>query len=808
MAFCAGTDLPDPFAGWFAARGWTPHPYQRALLAGAMPGGAQLLIAPTGGGKTLAGFLPSLVDLVAGDHEGLHTLYISPLKALATDIRRNLEGPVAEMALPIRIEDRTGDTKQSARQRQRKTPPHILLTTPESLALLLADPWAVEMFGGLRAVVVDEAHALAGTKRGDQLALGLARLRRLAPDHRRIGLSATVKDAAALGQWLDPEGTRIIRAEAGPKPDIRILDKAGPPPWSGRGGRYAARAVLEAIKGAQTAIVFINTRAQAELFFQALWAVNDEALPIGLHHGSLAMETRQRVESAMAAGELRAVVSTSSLDLGIDWGAVDLVIQVGAPKGVARLVQRIGRANHRFDTPSRALLVPANRFDFIECVAAVEAVLAGEIDGEPPMPGGLDVLCQHILLMACAGPFEADALFAEVRLAGPYHGLTREEFDRCLDFCATGGYALRAYDRWKRLMERDGLWQLRDPRSVRRLKMNIGTIVEAETLGVRLASARGIGGFKLGEVEEAFAATLRPGDTFLIGGETVRYRGLREMTVQVTREKAREPGVPVFAGSRMPISTALADRVMAIMATPARWGDLSPPIAEWLRLQESVSRLPSHERLLVEHFPARERAHTVFWTFAGRNAHQTLGLLLTKRMEEAGLGPMGFVANDYALMIWSLDPVTDPAALLEPTGLREGLDRWMADTTVIKRTFRNAAVVAGLIERRFPGMRKSGKQATVSSDTLYDTLVKYDPGHVMLEITRREALRGMVDFDRIEALTRRIRGRMDSITLTRVSPLAAPLLMEVGREWVSGAAEDRLIDEFLDAEAMVAAVAG
>lgn len=810
--------LPPPFDAWFADRGWVPHPYQMDLLAGAGPsgapsGGAQLLIAPTGGGKTLAGFLPSLIDLAGGESDGLHTLYISPLKALAADIRRNLEAPVAEMGLPIRIEDRTGDTKQSARLKQKKNPPHILLTTPESLALLLTDPYADLMFGGLRAIVIDEAHALAGTKRGDQLALGMARLRRMAPDHRRIGLSATVKDAEALGAWLDPEGTRIVRAAPGPEPDIRILDEAGPPPWSGMGGRYAARAVLEAVKGAKTAIVFINTRAQAELFFQALWAVNDEDLPIGLHHGSLGKETRLKVEAAMGAGELRAVVSTSSLDLGIDWGAVDLVIQVGAPKGVARLVQRIGRANHQFDTPSRALLVPANRFDFIECVAAVEAVLAGEIDGEEPAPGSLDVLCQHILLVACAGPFTADDLYAEVRLAGAYRTLSRADFDRCLDFCATGGYALRAYDRWKRLMEREGpdgvtRWQLRDPRTVRRLKMNIGTIVTPETMGVRLKAGRSLNGFKLGEVEETFASTLRPGDTFLIGGEVVKYQGLREMTIQVTRDKGREPSIPMFAGSRMAISSALADRVIDIMADRSRWDALPAPISEWLRLQAGISDLPTRGRLLVETFPCRGREHTVFWSFAGRNAHQTLGLILTRRMEAAGLGPLGFVANDYALMIWSLDPVEDPEALLDPEGLREGLDRWMADTTMMKRTFRNSAVIAGLIERRFPGMQKSGKQATVSSDILYDTLMKYDPDHLMIDITRREAMRGMVDFDRIDDLTDRIRGRIDLVRLKRPSPLSAPLLLEVGRERVSGEAEDRLLDEFVGAEAMVAALAG
>ena len=802
--------LSPTFTDWFAAKGWKPHAHQLDLLAGSGPASTQLLIAPTGGGKTLAGFLPSLVELSEDAPDGLHTLYISPLKALAADIRRNLETPVSEMKLGIRVEDRTGDTKQSQRVNQRKNPPHILLTTPESLVLLLADARTESIFATLRAVVVDEAHALAGTKRGDQLALCLARLRRVAPDHRRTGLSATVRDPQELAAWLDPQGGRIVQADPGPDPDISILETERPPPWSSMNARYAAPDVMDAIKQTQTAIIFINTRAQSELFFQALWALNDDDLPIGLHHGSLAKETRAKVEAAMADGALRGVVSTSSLDMGIDWAAVDLVVQVGAPKGVARLIQRIGRANHRLDEPSRALLVPANRFDLIECRAAVEAVRAGEVDGAPLPEGGLDVLCQHILLMACAGSFEADALYQEIQGAGPYCDLTRADFDRCLEFCATGGYALRAYDRWKRLMERDGpggqpLWQLRDPRTARRIRMNVGTIVEAETLGVKIGGRRG-GGFKLGEIEEAFAATLRPGDSFMIGGEAVQYKNIREMTVQVERGSARDPKVPVFAGSRMPISTALADRVIAIMGDSDRWKDLPSHTQDWLRLQAHVSKMPRRDRLLIETFPRADRHHTVYWSFAGRNAHQTLGLIVTKRMEEAGLAPLGFVANDYALMIWGLDPVPDPAAMMEPKGLREGVEKWLQESSLMKRTFRSSAVIAGLIERRFPGMQKSGRQATVSSDVLYDTLVKYDPDHLMLDITRREAMRGLVDFDRIEDMIDRTRGRTDHVALDRLSPLSAPLMLEVGRERVEGSADERILAETLGVEDMLDAL--
>lgn len=780
--------LPPPLACWFARRGWSPHPHQLDLLARAGEP-AILLIAPTGGGKTLAGFLPSLVDLGSEPAPGLHTIYISPLKALAADIRRNLEAPVSEMGLALRIEDRTGDTKAVARARQRVDPPHILLTTPESLALMLSYPEAPHIFGTARRVIVDEIHALAESPRGEQLMLGIARLQSLAPGLCRVGLSATVEDPPTLARFLGPD-TRIAEADPGPEPDIRILDTRLPPPWAGGGGRHAAADVMDLVRNARTTLVFINTRAQAELFFQALWAENTEGLEIGLHHGSLSREVRTRVEAAMAKGTLRAVVCTGSLDLGIDWGDVDLVVQVGAPKNVKRLVQRIGRANHRYNAPSRAVLVPANRFEVIECMAAVQAVHDHDLDGDPPGPGGLDTLCQHILLTACAGPFVAEALFAEVTTAGPYRDLDRADFDACLTFCATGGYALQAYDRWQRLVERDGTWQLRDPRRARTLRMNVGTIVDTETLAVRLRNRRG--GTPLGEVEEAFAAGLVPGDTFLIGGETVRYEGLREMVVEVSRHPGREPKIAVFAGTKLATSTQLSHRVIELLADRGAHSDLPAPIRDWLALQARISRLPQPGRLLIESFPRAGRHHLCLYGFAGRNAHQTLGLLATRRLEEAGCDPLGFVCTDYALLIWGLAPVPDPGFLIDATGLRDGLETWLADNAVMKRTFRGAATIAGLIERNLPGQRKSGRQATFSSDILYDTLRRYDPDHLLLRITRDRAGRGLVDFGRIEELLDRVRDRIDVVQAPHVTPLAAPLLLEAGRVPIRGSAEVRL----------------
>ncbi len=783
--------LPPPLTEWFSARGWTLHPHQQAMLArSANP--ATLLIAPTGGGKTLAGFLPTLAELGTHPAKGLHTLYISPLKALTADIRRNLRTPVEGAGLPIRIEDRTGDTTYTQRRRQRADPPHILLTTPESLALLLSYEDAPRIFQSLQRVVIDELHALAESKRGDQLMLLLSRLETLAPGLRRVGLSATVEDPPTLARYLAPQACDILQADPGPDPDIAMLETDTPPPWAGGGGRYAMQAILDQVRRHRTTLIFHNTRAQAELFFHDLWLQNDDGLPIGIHHGSLAREQRERVEAAMVEGRLRAIVCTGSLDLGIDWGDVDLVIQVGAPKNVKRLVQRIGRANHRYNAPSKALILPANRFEVVECRAALDAVRDHTLDGEPRGPGPRDVLCQHILLTAAAGPFDADILFAEVARAGPYAALTRPEFDACLDFCATGGYALRAYDRWQRLLFRNDKWQLRDPRTAAVIRQNLGTIIDTETLKVRLRNR--LGGTPLGEVEEGFASTLTPGDTFLIGGQVVRYEGLKEMTVEVTRQPGRDPKVATFNGTKFATSTLLTERILTKFQQDS-WPDLPAHTASWLALQREVSRLPQPDRLLVESFPHDGREHLCIYGFAGRNAMQTLALLVTKRMEEQGLAPLGFVATDYATLIWGLDPVTDAAPLFDLRSLRDGLESWLGGNAVMKRTFRASAIIAGLIERSHQGRRKSGRQATFSSDILYDTLRKYDPDHLLLQVTREEAERGLVDFSRIEDMLARVEGRIDLIRLPRVTPLAAPLFLEPGRIPVQGTGRERMVED-------------
>jgi ATP-dependent Lhr-like helicase len=826
-------ELPDIFMRWFAARGWAPRAHQLELLRVAKAGRSALLIAPTGAGKTLAGFLPTLVELSpekatasttakklistgrgirrAG---GLHTLYISPLKALAVDIARNLERPVAEMGLPIRLETRTGDTPASKRQRQRRDPPDILLTTPEQLALLLASDDAPFLFGSLKRVILDELHSLVMSKRGDLLSLGLARLFTIAPQLATVGLSATVAEPDDLRRYLVPQRggetlADLVLAESGAAPDVTMLDTAEKLPWAGHSARHALGEIYALIKRYTMTLVFVNTRSQAESIFQQLWGMNDDNLAIALHHGSLDVAQRRRVEDAMAAGRLRAVVATSSLDLGIDWGDVDLVVNVGAPKGASRLLQRIGRANHRMDEPSRGVLVPANRFEVLECRAAIDAVAANAQDTPPLRTGALDVLAQHVLGCACGMPFLADDLYREVTTAAPYAALTRADFDATIDFVATGGYALKSYERFAKIKQtKDGKWRIAHPRVAQMYRMNVGTIVEADMIKVRLVRSRASkliprGGRLLGQVEEYFIETLTPGDTFVFAGEVLKYEALVEDEAYVSRSNDPEPKVPSYEGGKFPLSTYLADRVRGILADHHTWRALPDQVREWLEVQEYRSRLPGKRELLVETFPRAAKYYLICYPFEGRLAHQTLGMLLTRRLERARMRPLGFVANEYALAVWGLRDVAFAVsrgelsldALFDQDMLGDDLEAWLAESALMKRTFRNCAIIAGLIERRYPGEEKSRRQMTISTDLVYDVLRKHQPDHLLLRAAYADAAWGLLDVRRVSEMLARVRGRITHNPLDHVSPLAVPVMLEIGREMVYGEASDALLAE-------------
>ncbi len=864
--------LPDIFRDWFAARGWTPRPHQLDLLARARAGRSTLLIAPTGAGKTLAGFLPSLIAL----HErpkrnlpggrGIHTLYISPLKALAVDIARNLERPVAEMGLSVTIETRTGDTPVHKRQRQKLKPPDILLTTPEQAALLLSATDADRFFADLDMVILDELHALVTSKRGDLLSLGLARLRTLTPKLKAIGLSATVAEPDALRAWLvgqnasranpppqsggggppkavEGAGQRtaqvpapftvlrtvplprrkvtgedhgpmadLVVVEGGAKPDISILDSAEHVPWSGHTARYSLPDIYAAIGRHKMTLVFVNVRSHAELLFQELWRMNAEGYPIALHHGSLDAAQRRKVEAAMSAGKLRAVVCTSTLDLGIDWGDVDLVINVGAPKGASRLAQRIGRANHRLDEPSKAILVPANRFEVMECQAALDANYIGAQDTPPIRAGSLDVLAQHVLGMACSAPFAGDALYAEVTSAYPYRDLDRATFGRVVEFVATGGYALKTYERFAKIrLGPDGMWRIAHPRVAQQDRLNVGTIIETARLNVRVARNRGHafsgrGGRVLGRIEEYFIEQLAVGDTFLFGGMVLRFEGIDENEAVATRTADAEPKIPIYAGGKFPLSTYLAAGVRAMLGDEKKWKKLPAQVAGWLKMQKRRSVLPKRDQLLVETFPRGNRFYMVAYPFEGRLAHQTLGMLLTRRLERARLRPTGFVASDYALGVWGLGDLATAfkagkpslAQLFDEDMLGDDLEAWMADTYLLKRMFRNVAQISGLVEKRHPGKEKSGRQVTISTDLIYDVLRRYEPDHILMRATWADAATGLLDIGRLGDMLARIKGQIVHKVLDRISPLALPIMVDIGKETVGGEAGEDVLREAAD----------
>ncbi len=845
--------LPPRFSEWFTARGWSPRAHQLAMIEKARAGRDALLIAPTGGGKTLAGFLPSLIELAEraprNTPAGIHTLYISPLKALAVDVERNLMTPIREMGLSIVAESRTGDTGESRKARQRIRPPDILLTTPEQLALFCAWEGAREYFADLSCVIIDEAHAMWPSKRGDLLALDIARLQTFAPRMRRVGLSATVDDPDLVRRWLGrnppPEGRGVGEADRGgsvptstvPSPSgppghhplrgeelsvdqvlgsggappvVEVLVSGGRVPWAGHTAQHAMAEVYEIIRQSRTALVFVNTRFQAEFAFQELWKLNDEGLPIALHHGSLSAEQRRKVEAAMARGDLRAVVCTSTLDMGIDWGDVDLVIQLAAPKGASRMVQRIGRANHRLDEPSRALFVPASRFEMLECRAAADAILENHLDGEPARVGALDVLAQHVMGCACSEPFKLVDLYDEVRTAGPYADLSWEDFETVVDFVSTGGYALKTYDRFRRIVEdADGFWKARNAQVVQRHRMNVGAIVSPAVVNVRIGGGRRpMGGRKIGEAEEGYFEQLTPGDTFVFAGQVWQFNSLVGADAYVSPAPAKDPKMPSWGGSKFPLSTYLASRVRTMMHDESEWTALPPDVQEWMAYQKLRSLIPDEDEMLLETFPRGKRFHMVIYPFEGRLAHTTLAMLLTRRLDRLGVGPLGFVCNDYALNIWSLKPMDelDLPDLFDQDMLGDDLEDWLNESFLMKRAFKACALVGGLIERRYPGEEKSGRQVTFSTDLIYDVLRKHQPDHLLLRCARADAATGQLDVARLGDLLARIRGRIRHAALDKVSPFAVPIMLEIGRERAPGdAASDMILaeaEEDLIAEAL------
>ncbi|ESQ79002.1 ligase-associated DNA damage response DEXH box helicase [Asticcacaulis sp. YBE204] len=780
--------IPKLFRQWFDQQGWTILTHQREMAAHFQRRDSTLLTAPTGTGKTLSGFLGPLIDIVETAPKGLHTLYISPLKALNYDIERNVEAIISALDLPVRIESRTGDTSSYRRQRQRTKPPHILLTTPESLMLLLSYPDAAQMFGSLQAVIIDEIHQVAASKRGDLIALALAQLEDYAPGYRRIGLSATVAEPDLFCQWLGRDGEPVAHLDSpvGKPPKVSILKTKKAVPYSGFMAQYAVPEILAEIEKARTTIVFVNTRAQAELLFQFLWEANSDALPIAIYHASLTREMRLKTIGMMTAGKLRALVATSAIELGIDWGDVDVVIQVGAPKGVSRLLQRIGRSNHQVGVPSKAFLVPANRFEVLECEAAIAAIAARQLDGDHPLPGSQDVAVQFILNAACSAPVTPERMYDILRSSWSYRYLSFADFEALFRFVIDGGYVLRNYDRWHRLIETPDGWVPANKQIIQRHRQNIGVIIEAGKLRVRKRHGRG--GKVLGDIEEQFGQSMRPGDTFYFAGEVLAFERIYDMTLEARASAAKEPLLPSYSGGQMPLSTFLAEGVRGLLQSGDAIARLPGPVRHWLTLQSRFSLLPNRKTLLIESFP-RHKLHTlVLYTFEGRRANQTLGMLISRRMERYELHPLSFTLTDYGLAINSIEQVTDGMIydLLSSDILADELEEWLAESPMLKRSFRRVATIAGLVEQNNNAARKTLKQVTFSTDLIYDVLRKYEPGHVLLHLAHDDAERELLDVERLKDMILKFQNHIEFVDLPRPSPLSLPVILDVRTERLPG----------------------
>ena len=746
---------------------------------------------------------------------GLHTLYISPLKALAVDIARNLEAPVAEMGLPIRIETRTGDTPTSKRQRQRRDPPDILLTTPEQLALLLASADAPYLFGSLKRVILDELHALVTSKRGDLLALDLARLFRVAPELTSIGLSATVAEPNDLCRFMVPQRdgaarADLILAEGGAAPDVSMLDSDERLPWAGHSARYALGELYALIKSHRTTLVFVNTRSQAEGIFQDLWHLNEDNLAIALHHGSLDVAQRRKVEGAMTSGRLRAVVCTSSLDLGVDWGDVDLVVNVGAPKGASRLLQRIGRANHRMDEPSKGVLIPANRFEVLECRAALDAIAVNAQDTPALRTGALDVLAQHVLGCACGEPFLSDDLYAEVTLAAPYTTLSRARISTPWSISSPPA-AMRS----RPMSASPGSGRARTAAGASPIPMwrsatgSMSAPSSKPTCSKCGWSARALrGSFRAaaGSWARSRSISSRPWCRATPSCSPVKSSNMRRSSKTRSMCRARRRRIPRCRPMKAanfrsrpisPIACAASSPIRAPGAPCRR------KCCEWLEIQQWRSQMPGRRELLVETFPRANKHYLVCYPFEGRLAHQTLGMLLTRRLERARLSRwvlsptnMRWRSGASAISRRALPAANSRSPrLFDEDMLGDDLEAWLAESALMKRTFRTCAIIAGLIERRFPGQEKSRRQVTISTDLVYDVLRSHQPDHVLLRAARADAATGLLDVRRLGEMLSRIKGRIVHKALDHVSPLAVPVMLEIGREAVYGEAADTLLAE-------------
>ncbi len=771
---------------WFQARGWVPYDFQRATWDAYARGESGLVNVATGAGKTYAAFLGPLIELVDQPAAGIAIIYVSPLRAVSRDIELALRQPVAELALPLIIETRTGDTSASTREKQRERLPGILVTTPESLSLLLTHAFAAERFASLRCIIVDEWHELLGTKRGTQTELALARLRAFAPRARTWALSATLAnlDEAARAACGVGSAPTVVRGGTARELQMTTLlpESAASMPWAGHLGLEQVRRVAEVLEGSRSTLVFCNTRSQAERWYGELAARLPEwGEALALHHGSLDREERERVEQGLKSGAIRAVVCTASLDLGVDFGPVELVIQLGSVKSVARLLQRAGRSAHRPGGTAVLACAPTHAFELIEIAAARDAMANGEIEARVPLDKPLDVLAQHLVTCALAGGFAPDAILNEVRTTVAYAGLTREELDWTIELAALGGKTLRAYPEYQRLAERDGRYLARDNHVARMHRMNIGTISSDTSIVLKTMTGK-----TLGTVEEQFVSKLKTGEIFRFGGKDLQIIKQRDLTAYVRSAPGRATVTPRWLGGRLPWSQQLSKAVRRMLHA-AKHGELPWPemVAVWpvLAIQQRLSALPALDEVLIETTATRDGTHLFVFPFAGKLVHEGLAAILALRLGRRHRATFSVSVNDYGFELLTREdfPFVSQldAALFDPADIERDAAESINVGELARKHFRDIARVAGLVVQGYPGRRKSQGQLQASAGLIYDVFARYDPDNLLLRQARREVMEQSFEQPRLIATMARLRDAKKLVTTpARPTPLALPLLVE------------------------------
>ncbi len=776
------------------AKGWKWFPHQIESVYFATTHDNILIISPTGTGKTLSGFLPSFLDIYNKNiHNKIHTLYVSPLKALVSDIEKNINVPIRFLNLPVSVETRTGDTSQTKKNNQLKNPPNFLMITPESLALLISRKDSFNLFSHLKFLIIDELHVFLNSKRGDLLNLNISRLKKISNKIKIIAMTATPNSIDYAKKWISPGITKVIESNNDIKPIIKILSPKDKIPWFGHSANYAIKDIYKILKGKHKTIIFVNTRAQVEKIFHELWKINDNKIKIALHHGSLEKDIRKKIEDNMSLGNLDCIVSTSSLDLGIDWADINLIINIGSPKSLNRLKQRIGRSNHRLDLPSKCILVPTNTFEFVECYAAKKEILKNKFDEFTPKKGSLDVLSQHICGISCCSPIVPERLFHEIKQSFPYNYITKPVFFEVFNFVKNGGYSLKHYDEYNRLRKlSDNTFVINNSKFERKYKMNVGTIIEAPMLKIKTKNQF------LGYIEERFISNLKKGDTFLFSGEVFQLESLKGLNVFVRKTSNQNAKIPVYYGGNISISSNLSSAVKNLIEQKENWFHFPLQIKKWLELQEKKSIIPVNKQILVEVFPFNNKYFTVIHSFLGRNVNQTIGFLCLRRMKENGEKPLGFSINDYGLALWSLKKPLDIIKLFDENLMIDEFEKWIQETPLTKKKFRDIALISGLVEKKLPGKEKTGKQVLFSTDIIFDVLNKYEPNHILLKAVRDDVMFSIIGGDKLKEVLIRIKDNLIIRNLNQISPLSFPLVLESGKQIISNEEKNEYIADELE----------